>query len=371
MRANETVTEEKDIGRTKQIVFTVIYVLLVAVAVFAILEVGVRLFTKPVYSILQSDQAVGTLHKKNVKDYIWNNEAKKKTLVFTNELGYMGLNDPRDEKQTNEIRIALIGDSFTEGLQVDHFETFPVLLENALNVTDQSEYAFTVYNYGVGGTGTFLQLLRYREHIKPYQMDVVGLIFNHNDFTDNLNKVNYDLDNYQSVADRNVGLRKFILQFALPRYVFTKLQGQRWFLELLSSFGLYELNSNLIELMEHGRESLMDDPEYYDFTFSLIEQMKQEVERSDTTFFVAIKKIEPGYGHDDLHEQNEKLKQFLLDANIDFYETEIDFEQPYGSAGKCLTFNCGGHFTADGHREFAKSLYFKIRDRSVREIYGE
>ncbi len=339
----------------KRILFSTAFILLSLIVALLIAEVFVRLFTKPVYPILRTDEKVGTIHKPNVQEYLWNEESGKEQFIITNSLGYIGEQEPSEPK--NGLRIALIGDSFTEGLQVDSYETFPYILENTLTTTLGSTTPVTVYNYGVGGTATFLQILRYREHIRPYDMDVVGLIFGQNDFEDNMNKIHFDIDNYEGNSERSVGLKQVLLKFALPKFIFKQLMSEVWFLKLLNAFGLYELNERTLTKVSEGPLALMEDPQYYSFTFDLIRKMKKEVEADGATFFVFFNTIIKTDTSESSYASYQALKSFLEEENIRYIETGIDLEKPHGREGHCLTFKCSGHLNSYGHRAYAQILY--------------
>lgn len=323
-----------------------------------ILEVAVRIFTPPLYPILLSDERVGTIHKPNVKEFIWNEESGNAQLIFTNSLGYIGTREP-SEPAGSAVRIAFIGDSVTESLQVDYQETFPHLLETTLNMSQGITEGdrVQIFNYGVGGTGTFLQLLRYREHIRPYGMDVVGLVFYDNDLEDNMNKINFDIDAYAQSNERHVGLRQFILHFALPKFLFKQFMQEIWFLKTLDFFGLYELNEHTVTKIENGRNEVARDPRYYSFTFDLIKKMRDEVEGDGSTFFVVLRHISQENTDPLTLETYERLHAFLDAEKITYVDLPVDFWAHHENPNDCLTFKCSGHFNALGHRVFSQALY--------------
>jgi lysophospholipase L1-like esterase len=92
-----------------------------------------------------------------------------------------GMRDRERALDATALRIALVGDSFTEGLQVEDDETVSRRLESLLR--DRAE----VLNFGVSSTGTSAQLLNYRKRVRPFRPDVVILMFfAGNDVQDNL-----------------------------------------------------------------------------------------------------------------------------------------------------------------------------------------
>jgi lysophospholipase L1-like esterase len=102
-----------------------------------------------------------------------------------------GLRDREHAKQKppGTLRIALLGDSFAEALQVPLEDAFWVVLEERL----QGCRAFNegkrveVINFGVSGYGTAQELLTLRERAWDYAPDIVLLAMTtNNDITDNL-----------------------------------------------------------------------------------------------------------------------------------------------------------------------------------------
>ncbi|HZG54825.1 MAG TPA: SGNH/GDSL hydrolase family protein [Pyrinomonadaceae bacterium] len=91
-------------------------------------------------------------------------------------------------KPANTLRIALLGDSYAEALQVPLEDAFWVVLEQRLqgcrsfNEGKQVE----VINFGVSGYGTAQELLTLRERVWDYAPDIVLLaVTTNNDITDN------------------------------------------------------------------------------------------------------------------------------------------------------------------------------------------
>jgi hypothetical protein len=67
-------------------------------------------------------------------------------------------------------RVAVLGDSFAEALQVDDGQSFPKLVEQRLRDTE-------VMDFGVNGQGQVEELLTYRTYVRPFRPDLVVLAF--------------------------------------------------------------------------------------------------------------------------------------------------------------------------------------------------
>src|SRR5437763_13084370 len=90
-------------------------------------------------------------------------------------------------KPPNTIRIAVLGDSFVEALQVPYEQSFCAMLEQQLNSCPAAAgRKFEVINFGVSGYGTAQELITQRNNVWQYSPDIVLLaVTTNNDITDN------------------------------------------------------------------------------------------------------------------------------------------------------------------------------------------
>ncbi len=101
-----------------------------------------------------------------------------------------GMRDDRNispSKPDNVFRVAVLGDSYAEALQVDVEKTFWRLLEKKLNACGFSPgKRVEVLNFGVSGYSTAQELIALRHRVKPFRPDFVILAFlSGNDVRDN------------------------------------------------------------------------------------------------------------------------------------------------------------------------------------------
>jgi lysophospholipase L1-like esterase len=90
-------------------------------------------------------------------------------------------------KPANTFRIAVLGDSYAEGLQLPFENTFCALLERKLrDCAALGGKDVEVVNFGVSGYGTAQELITLRHNVWQYSPDIVLLAFTtNNDVTDN------------------------------------------------------------------------------------------------------------------------------------------------------------------------------------------
>jgi lysophospholipase L1-like esterase len=91
-------------------------------------------------------------------------------------------------KPANTLRVAVLGDSYAEALQVALEDAFPSVLERQLGQCPAlAGRGVEVVNFGVSGYSTAQELLTLRERVWAYSPDVVLLVVTtNNDVTDNV-----------------------------------------------------------------------------------------------------------------------------------------------------------------------------------------
>lgn len=98
-------------------------------------------------------------------------------------------------KPPGTFRVAILGDSFAEAVQVPLEETFWSVLESELNRRQGLDgRTVEVLNFGISGHGTAQQLQMLRHYVWPYQPDLVLLaFFAGNDIRNNAKQLEPDL----------------------------------------------------------------------------------------------------------------------------------------------------------------------------------
>lgn len=99
-------------------------------------------------------------------------------------------------KPPNTLRVAVLGDSFTEAIQVPVEQTFWSKLERKLGNCEavKGKKNVEVINFGVMGYGTAQELIMLRKKVWDYNPDIVVLaFFTGNDIINNSPKLEYDL----------------------------------------------------------------------------------------------------------------------------------------------------------------------------------
>lgn len=168
-------------NQTKKISFILLSVFLGILIALSLFELYLRLIKYPgkIYDI---DTDTGLLHLIPNREFIYMKSCFK-AYVKTNAQGFNSPNDYKVEKEKNELRIVVLGDSYVEGFQVDQGKRFFEILEQKLK-KDFPEIKITVYNFGRSGNGRLMNLLYFQNYGFFYKPDLVIDLFISNDIKD-------------------------------------------------------------------------------------------------------------------------------------------------------------------------------------------
>ena len=174
-------------------------------------------------------------------------------FVKTNSLGFNGPDlDLNSSKDSNEIRILIIGDAFTMPEGMEYEKAYPELLQACLRENYPGK-KYMVINAGVTGYGPiemYAQLVKYIDTLKPD-------IFINEIFINEFEEIN--LDEKQRL--NSIGLRKFSVRekwFAgsqIPqqiRFGFNKVLNS-------NSYKRYTYNKSLVQFYELNSDFFMQD----------------------------------------------------------------------------------------------------------------
>lgn len=100
-----------------------------------------------------------------------------RAYITTNSAGFRD-REHAIEKPPGTLRIAVLGDSFAEALQVEARDAFWAVLERELSACNTLDgRTVEVFNFGVSGFGTTQELQLLRHHVWRYDPDIVLLAF--------------------------------------------------------------------------------------------------------------------------------------------------------------------------------------------------
>ena len=149
-------------------------------------EVALRVigFSSPTF--VMTDPVLGVAHIPGEEGW---QAAEGRAYVRINSAGFRD-EERALEKPASAFRIAVVGDSMVEALQVERSESVCAVLERVLRGRLGVDARVEVMNFGVSGYGTGQQYLLVRERVLAYAPDLVLLAFTiANDVSDNLREL--------------------------------------------------------------------------------------------------------------------------------------------------------------------------------------
>jgi hypothetical protein len=144
--------------------------------------------------IFAFDKDLGTKHMTN-KRVTWRSEGFG--------YSYFDANGMQDEnltvaKPANTYRVAVLGDSFVEGIQVHGKNRFTRLLNKAVKLADGKQ--IQVVNFGTSGYSTAQEYVLLKKMVYQYSPDMVLLCYNSRDIFENWSPADATLTNVRPVA---------------------------------------------------------------------------------------------------------------------------------------------------------------------------
>lgn len=339
----------------------------------------------------------------------------------TNSIGFRD-RDHTIKKNPNVFRIVVLGDSFTEALQVPLEQTFPYLLEQKLNSNSNIQKEIEIINLGKSGFGTDREYLTLKYIGFEYNPDLVILAFFRNDVRNNyeefentychvykngnmsLNKRPFFIVNesgeleelpFQVPAvavtstakegnDNENFIFDFLGKFRSPFYLKSKIQN---FQHQKVSKG-YNVNGVPINLYMYACKYSADWQEAWGITKALIlkidkeskekgaqlllvsltdrDQIHNEYWRKTLETYPEMKNIEW-----DLEKPEKILTDFSAENNITYLQLSPPFKDYVNRTNEKVHGHYDGHWNDNGQRLAAELIYNKLIEDQLIPLGGE
>lgn len=187
--------------------------------------------------IFKFDSQVGFRHMTN-KRITWRTEGFAQSYLNEDGMREPGLTLA---KPANTYRVALLGDSMTEGFQVPIDQTFGALAGKAISPIDGKQVQ--VLNFGTSGYSTAQEFLQLKRQVLKYKPDLVLLCYNGRDIFENWSPPDQVITNVRPMAIHlpgnvlTIDNTPVVRWLRTPRAVF--LQQIEWLRENSRIFGLF------------------------------------------------------------------------------------------------------------------------------------
>ena len=248
--------------------------------------------------------------------------------------------------QPQPCRVALMGDSFTEGGQVPFDKSFAGILESAAR--DRCE----VRNYGTRSYSPAIYLVQWTRDVAPWKPDVVFLLLFGNDVREDVR--------YLATSTRD--------ERGFPTAIHGPDDG--WLVSRLRTLYVARF-ARMVALRaqwawEHyGQEQwtvggvVEENPEWGGETPALVEEIDRRVKESGSRLIVmAVPSRYRLMGDGKIKVEgdfHQTVKQFTAANGIEFLDLFVPFERA-SKAGFQLFFRQDIHFAEDGHRVTAAAI---------------
>ncbi|MEG4578384.1 SGNH/GDSL hydrolase family protein [Microcoleus sp. MON1_C5] len=369
---------------------------------------GLKKPSEPVsFETYRLDDPAGAWSLNPGASFEWQGEGERSFIQANKD----GLRDREHtkEKPPKTFRIAVVGDSFAEALQVPMEKTFWWKMRKQLNkkCTALGDGKVEVINFGVQGYGTAQELMTLRHKVWKYSPDLVILAFYPgNDLINNSKKLDFYqrrpyfvYKNGELVPDMSwvkmSPKEHEYLNFSLVDYLPTWWVNNSRILRLVRQVDL-ENKKRLLDATEKKRFSKNFqepiDPEWkeaWQVTEGLISLMNQEVKAKKADFMVLIvstgSQVHPDpiarQGHmkqsgiKDLYYPNQRIKSLGDTLNITTLDT-VPRLREYAEKNKTCVHGfpnalpCEGHWNSQGHEQVAQLMAQHLCDKFQAEPSG-
>lgn len=155
--------------------------LLAAFFAFMLFEIMLRVFTRPPENLAKLKSSSNFLHENKPNAAFRHASAEFDNEIRINSYGFRD-DEFNKEKPSDVFRIAVLGDSQEEALQVALADTWQKVMVRKLG--GELGRLVETYNFGVSGYGTDQQWLTLREKVWQFAPDMIILAFSPNDVGD-------------------------------------------------------------------------------------------------------------------------------------------------------------------------------------------
>lgn len=262
------------------------------------IEVYFRLTGISLPSYVYDDNVVGRTHDPGHKIFLV--QAEGFCIDEVNALGYIGTEYPK-KKSTNTIRVALLGSSYIEGVQVFRRNRFSTKLEKQL--TNKLDKKVEVVNFAIGGDDFRGMYVRYQKLVKQFNPDYVLFMIQPQALykaktipSPELILVNDSLEinyNYLNTSETQVRQKfKFLRKFAIGNMI--KEAYEAYYIGRLPAILFDKLYSPPVKKSENKKTT--DMYKFFDIDIKIIEMLNNDNNNSNiTNIIVPIDELPSNY----------------------------------------------------------------------------
>ena len=290
-----------------------------------------------------------------------------------------GWNSPYDyepQKPPGTYRIAAIGDSYVEALQVDYDQSFTYLLEDNLRKKIPTK-KFQAYSFGHTGANLTQNLAVFKNVSKVYKPDLAIIVLIHNDFLESFEGFgrvdNFTLrkqgETFEVVSPRpasTMDMKRLFRKSALVRYLVLNHRVLERFSFIRSWYygdtRKVDANVSLEKAKAYSSEEFLEMLEY---SFG---QFKNLADQSNTKLLFVMNTARfpaevTKYGAvSSMSRFNEFSRQTAEKLGLEFLDLTPVFQESWDSSGEWHKWKMDSHWNHKGHQVVAEALSAKLED---------
>lgn len=310
--------------------------------------------------------------------FVWRGQpGNRREFEVPVRLNSLGFHDMEHEAgpQPDRFRIAVVGDSFVEALQVSREEHFARILEKRFS--SDSSKPVEVLCFGVRGFGQVKELSLHQRALREFHPDlVINFFFGFNDVLDHGPNLSIHGDQLQD---------RWAVAFSPSRYRYLPLQYSQVLMACMvyardRRNSLLQRRGVLAVYWKNGTDEAWEGG--WRATFDAVLEMQKLCQRQRAGFSVVhvpslleVAGMREGRRHEpipaggvrppgrdvewDLRYPSARMGEFCSSQGITYLDLSPDFVGHPGS----LYFPDDGHWNAEGHRVAAHALYEFLRER--------
>lgn len=317
-----------------------------------LLEIVLRIADPTVYDRFHNDGVTGLLtYKKNIIFPEFG--SCYENTVRTNNIGFHGP-DVSQEKKRATYRIAVLGSSFVESLQVPVSEMFTTLLEDKLNQKSDMG-SVEVIPIGFSGNTTLLDILYYRQFVRPLKPDLVIVFLTEYEAQHEPSDAILGADGevHSSLLSSGHGETATLFKNLIRRSHVLMVLLERYH-EMVAS------SKNLFHRAKPSTASTKDttDPsnEMWNREEMILNSLKQTI-ASDGAKILFVSWGSAYAATSSKVALVDNLTRIAGEQKIPYIALDKPIAALEKEEGRSGTWSCDGHFNEDGHRFVAEILY--------------
>lgn len=364
------------------------------IAAFVIAEITLRLLGFPSVNTNTFDKDNLVIFKQN-REFLVKDRCYASTLV-TNDQGFHSVVYSK-EKPTGTFRIALMGDSFIEAVQVPLEGTMSSLLENKLNAMGGS-MRYEVIPIAKSGNGTLMNLKYAEAYAMRYDPDLIINGYISNDLQDDISAIStlhatssgvlFDQKSlYLDAPDTGSRTLLFVKHFLLER----SLLFERWWMNAVVIKNQLKQKKVAVDAEGPSVDSFIQ-AQFVPET-ALARQMWTEQKKALLTFDkfakdrgkkFALVQLAEGYLIEpsqletryavptglaetfDSQSTRLRLSKIASEGGFSFFSMLPLFSENYKKTGTLPVLSCDNHYNELGHEWAADALYGYLIDPSTK-----